>query len=252
MLNNIVDKKQFDLVKSQDKYRGFLTKKSLTNVKAQVVEVLDISGSMARYYPKEIQRAVNYLAAVALSLDDNGELDTYVFSESAEKIENVTAKNLEKYVTNEILNKKKDFHWHGTRYAPFMKDILDDFFDNETHTTISEKSFFGLFSKTKVENKYSKNSKDNFPVYVIVLTDGMCDDLINTIELIESAKGSNIYWQFIGITSNERELEQIAKWGEKYSNVGFFKFNDLRLMDEGKLYDQLVSSEFINFIKKGV
>lgn len=74
-----------------------------------------------------------------------------------------------------------------------------------------------------------------------------CD---KTEALINSAKDSNIYWQFIGVTKHNSELKQIEQWGEKYSNVGFFKFSDLYSMDENKLYENLVSSEFISFIKK--
>lgn len=244
-----IDKSKFNLVKSQEKYKGFLTKKSLTDVKAQVVSLLDISGSMKNYYPNEMQDVVNYLAAVAFSLDDNGELDTYLFSERAEKIENVTMSNLDSYVKKEILNKEKSFHWHGTSYSPFMQDILDDFF-NKTYSSKEQKSFFGFIKNKINEEKYDKNSKDNYPVYVIILTDGVCDDATKTEDLINSAKDSNIYWQFIGVTKHNNELKQIEQWGEKYSNVGFFKFSDLYSMDENKLYENLVSSEFISFIKK--
>lgn len=243
-----IDKSGFNLKKSQEKYKGFLKKKAVQDVNAQVIAALDISGSMKNYYPKEMQNVVNYLAAVAFSLDDNSELDTYLFSDNSEKITNVTKDNLDNFINKEVTNKSKTFYWNGTNYAPFMQKIVDDFFSKET--IVNEKSFFGFVKKQKIEKTYLKNSKDDYPVYVIILTDGMCFDKIESENIINQFKDSNIYWQFIGITKNKSELSLIEHWGDKYPNVGYFNFNDLYSMDEDKLFEELVSSEFVNFITK--
>lgn len=242
--------KGFDLDKSKNKFKGFLTKKSIsTDVSAQVVTALDISGSMRNYYPNKIQDVLNSLAAVAFSLDDNEELDTYVFSQEMAKIDNVTKGNLENYINKEVINTPQDFFWCGTSYSPFMQEIVDDFFLSETKTKASG-GFFGMFKKDEVIKEYSKQSKDNFPVYVIILTDGACDDPNHTEAIIEKFKDSNIYWQFIGISKNEKEFSLIKEWGDRYNNVGFFNFSSLDSMSEDELFDALVSTEFADFIKK--
>src|SRR5208283_1739944 len=91
--------------------------KNVGNQKAQVVLMLDISGSFESLYRNGfVQRVIERLVPVAMHFDDNGEMEFYLFESSCRKHnKNVTASNVDGIINREILGK---YSFGGTQYGP--------------------------------------------------------------------------------------------------------------------------------------
>lgn len=199
----------------KETFKISLEKKSMQNTVARVALVIDKSGSMQDlYYNNTVQDLVERLLPVAIKLDDNSELDIWVFNNYFKRLNSVTEKDFNNYVNKVIMSKVKE--WGGTSYSPVMEDIL---------------------------KKYIKENASNVPTFVIFVTDGENDDHQSTIRTIREASNYNIFWQFIGI-GNERftflkNLDTLD--GRKVDNANFIQIQNINNISDEKLYDLLIN-----------
>ena len=198
--------------------------------KAQVVLALDYSGSMDGLYANgTVQETVERLMPIAMAFDDNQEIDFYIFTQSYKKLsENITLNNLAGYINNKVYNK---FPMGATSYAPVLQAIFDQF----TKKT-------GIFGGRK--------DKLDYPVYVIFVTDGNCDDQSDTEKVMKSASHYGLFFQFVGI-GRERfsfldKLDNLS--GRRIDNANFFKIESIRHESDGGLYDKLLK-EFPSWLE---
>lgn len=175
----------------EEVHKVCLDKKPLTNLKAKVALVLDYSGSMDWLYSNgTVQRVVEKMLPIAMSFDDDGSMETWLFSDSYHRLSDANLNNLDGYIKRET----KKYSFGGTRYSPVMNDII----------------------------KFYKNEK--LPVYVIFITDGdNFDKDTTTATIIEAAK-KPIFWQFVGLGSSKFSyLESLDNLEGRYvDNADFF------------------------------
>lgn len=210
-----------------------LTKeKGIQNQKAQVFLCMDISGSMTNMYRSgHVQDVIERIVPIALQFDDNGELDLYMFSDTCKKHKNnVTLKNLEGFVKNEILT---NYSFGGTEYAPPINMIREE---------VSGKSMFG-FGKAGVK-------KLKYPIYVIFITDGENTDRTYSEQAIREASKHGIFFQFVGIgNSSFSFLEKLDNLSGRFiDNANFFQVSDLNRTSDNDLYSKLLN-EFPSWLK---
>ena len=241
---------QFDVKKEAAKVKFLLEKKSLPSVRAQVVDVLDVSGSARPLFNSgAMQKAVQTILPVALNFDDNGEIDVYTFATGSEMVThielNATAENFENYVQKNILDNNKVPKWGCTDYAPVMEQILEDFGFYET------KISGGFFSKKK-ETVLKANSKSGDPVIVFFKTDGANADHRATKGLFQKMQdaGVQLYTLFIGIGPRS-SFGNIVEYGDKFDNVGFLSVADLdKMAGSDNVYDLLLPDELMTWLKQ--
>lgn len=211
--------------------------KNIQDVKAQVVLVMDYSGSMDGLYRSGfVQRLIERLVPVAMQFDDNGEMEMYMFHNNSMRHKNaITEKNVNGIVNREIT---PNYRFGGTSYAPPINDIVKDFL-----TVNEKKSFFGLRSTT------TSASKD--PVYVIFITDGQNDDKSQSEKAIREASKYGAFFQFVGIGNACFDfLEKLDDLdGRVIDNANFFQANDLDKMSDKELYDKLLT-EFPSWLNE--
>lgn len=197
------------------------------NSKAQVVLALDFSGSMDHLYRNgTVQDTVERILPVGLAFDDNGEVDTYIFESSYNRIkEPITLNNLDGYVNNKIYNK---YSMGGTNYSPVLNAIMSDFKPGKSGGFLG----FGGTQETVME----------YPVYVIFITDGENFDKLETEKVIKEMSEKGFFIQFIGIGSSSFSfLENLDNLqGRKLDNANFFKVTDLKNMSDDQLYKGLM------------
>lgn len=179
---------------------------------AQVVMFMDYSISMqGMFQDSTVQKTVTRLLPVALKFDDNGILESYLFSNGCEKLAPVTSANYLDYV-NKIMVRAR-MRMGGTQYAPALKAILDEMVNNK------------------------------IPTFVIFITDGDNQDKEYTNEVVRELSKHNVFVQFIGIGTGSdfkylRNLDNLS--GREHDNTGFIEVKDMNKMDDQQLYTEML------------
>ncbi len=189
--------------------------------RAQVVSVLDISASMnALYKSGVIQRVIERMLGLAVTFDDDGQIDLLLFGTNAYPLPPATLDEIEGYVERVILSQYKIRE--ATNYAPPLRLLL---------------------------NKYQ--APQPAPVFVIFLTDGGNADKPASAEAIRELSKQPIFVQFVGIDKEDfpflHRLDELP--GRVIDNAGFMHVNDIEAIKDAELYDRL-PNEFPQWLTK--
>jgi uncharacterized protein with von Willebrand factor type A (vWA) domain len=205
--------------------------KGIANQKAKVVLAIDYSGSMDHLYRSgAIDALLERLIPIALTFDDDGEIDVYLFHDRYIKVGTpLKRSNVSEYVQKEI----KRYDMGGTNYAPVMQAILEDYQNPTTG------SIFG-----------SSIQPADLPTYVIFISDGENGDRRNTETVITEASKHAIFFQCVGIGGagfgSLQKLDDLR--GRTVDNADFFSANSLAAMSDDDLYNKLMN-EFPGYLK---
>ncbi|MFF2531621.1 vWA domain-containing protein [Brevibacillus sp. NPDC058079] len=194
-----------------------LQKSGAISSRARVAVVMDMSGSMRpQFKDGTVQSVLERLLPVALRLDDNGELDVWLFDDGYKRLESISERDFYQYVDREIMGKRENQLWGTTSYAPVMQDVFQ---------------------------KYVVEEPSHLPTFVIFITDGNNDDKRNTTEMMQEASRYGIFWQFIGIGHERFEFLQKLDdlTGRVIDNANFFKLNDINVISDEELYARLMN-----------
>lgn len=199
-------------------------------MRARLVFVMDKSGSARPLFSQgTVQRVIERLLPVALRLDDDGELDMYLFSSDSnayKRLDSITERDFYNYVNREILGRPENNFWGGTHYAPIINEIVQ---------------------------QYGINKPSSDPTLVIFITDGANSDRNNTKEALTRAAHYPIFWQFIGLNDDEDEFEFLQRLddlkGRVIDNADFFHLNDIDEISDEDLYFRLMT-EFPDWIRQ--
>lgn len=190
------------------------SKIDMTKHVARVALAMDYSGSMDRlYYNGSVQNVITRLLPIALKFDDNGELESWLFSNQEERLPAVNVNNYENYVQKVMM--KARMSMGGTNYAPALKDMV----------------------------KYYKDIEpSSVPAFIIFITDGENFDKAETNKIIKELSNYNIFVQFIGIGNESftylKSLDNME--GRVHDNTGFTAVKDMNKMTDGELYTELL------------
>lgn len=189
-------------------------KVNLSKHVARVALAMDYSGSMdGLFHSGAIQDVITRLLPIALRFDDNGELESWLFSNGKKRLKPVTIQNYENYVKDTMM--KSGMRMGDTEYAPVLADIV---------------------------KYYTQDSVSNIPAFVIFITDGENSDRGKTDKIIRELSKYNMFVQFVGIGSASfkylRSLDDME--GRKHDNTGFIPVFDMNKMNDGELYSELL------------
>lgn len=196
-------------------------KHGIDGQRAQVVLVLDISASMnALYQSGVVQRVIERILGLAVTFDDDGQIDLLLFGTHAYPLPPVTLGEIEGYVERVILAQYKIRE--ATNYAPPLRLL---------------------------SNKY--RAPQPAPAFVIFLTDGGNADRRESAEVIREVAAQPVFVQFVGIGKEDfpflRKLDELP--GRTIDNAGFMPVNDLDAIEDLELYDRLLN-EFPQWLVK--
>lgn len=186
----------------------------MTKHTARVALAMDYSGSMANLFANgSVQDVITRLLPIALKFDDNGELESWLFSDWKKRLKAVTIKNYKNYVKSVMMKAHLDMG--GTKYAPVLKDIV----------------------------KYYKDIEpSNIPAFIIFITDGENWDTEETNRIVKELSNYNMFVQFIGIGDADfkylKSLDDMK--GRKHDNTGFTAVKDMNKMTDEELYTEIL------------
>ncbi|KVO36314.1 VWA domain-containing protein [Burkholderia ubonensis] len=227
-------------------------------LKPPVVRVgaaLDISGSAkALYKSGVIQETHDRILGIALKFDDNGEVDTWTFTEGFDRLPTATPDNYGAYITDFVLNGDID-KWGGTQYAPVMHDIVDFFFRAPEPAPRREAKrgflsrLFGGADDAPAPPSAPVSANGHLPAWVLFVTDGQNpkNDRKRVRQLLAESRHYPLYWSLVGVgdSSEFGFLEEVA---DEMPNVGFLHLESLDVSDE-QIYEQLITQEFCDWVR---
>lgn len=231
----------FDIAKATEKAKFTLAKKGIPSIKAAVVLNLDVSGSAQGLFTSgKMQRAAESIAPLAINLDDNQNLDIFIFADDdkyTQQIEpGMTAANYDGFVKKNILNAGLHL-WGGTHYAQIIKANL------KALGFLKRGPFGG--------EKLVSDNGSGFPALIITLTDGKNYDDQETHAILRQCVAAkvNAYFLFIGLGDSSL-FANIVRYGDDYPNVGFVSVSDLECFaGSDDIYDQLMPDELVTWFK---
>lgn len=226
-----------------------LSKLSITEFehKCQVQLVLDVSGSTVDdYQDGSYDQALNILAHTAFILDDNGKLETFIFNNTCEQLDDITTNNYSNYIKKEVQKRVGG----GTYYREFIKQIAQE--NGGSESFVKSESFFSKafsFLKTNDVVPTTKTDDVEMPKLVFILTDGQDSDQVRTLEYFEKFKDKKIFWSFIGVGPQIKEFEFISKLSKRFSNIGFTNIANLKKLSESEIVETVLNSNLSNWLK---
>lgn len=201
--------------------RKVLLTKGADQVRARVVLVMDKTGSMRRQYSDGVvHRVVERMVPVALQLDDDGRLETYLYAESFLRLPDLGVDNLATWPDTYL-------HLRGT------------------HGGIDYAPIGGTNNEIPVITEILADLRAGAPVPTLVLffTDGGFSQRRAITDLIRQASQLPAFFQFVGVgKANYGLLTALDDLdGRLVDNVGFFELDDIDAVPDAELYARLLS-----------
>lgn len=187
---------------------------NITDCEARVVFVLDHSGSMAPLYRNgTVQDTLERIFPLALTFDNNGEMEFYLFDTLYKELDTVTTGNLVEYTEHVI--RPNHGKYGATCYAPIVEEITA---------------------------RYAKREPSKVPTFVVFITDGNNSDHRKAKDALSLASHYNIFWKFVGIGKEKfLFLEKLDTMDGRFiDNANFVAVNNLAAIDDQTLYKLLL------------
>lgn len=245
----------FKLQKPEEEVRrvGFVLQKQGIHerIPAQVGLNIDVSGSMQDLFKRgAVQAALERVLPVALYFDDDGRIDTWVFSDG-DKMASITpasASNYEGYVAREIVGNRdlSPILWGGTDYGPVIRSNL------MTYGLLEEKAAGGLLGMIfgMKRDNFGEETRSGVPAINYFLTDGENTDREAAWQILEEAEHaeSQIYYIMVGIGSDGFQF--LRRAAKEFPNVGFVSVKDLgKFVGSDDAYEKLLPPELCSWLK---
>lgn len=190
-----------------------LEKRGLSSERAEVILVLDVSGSSHPLFKNgSYQELIDRFLAAALLFDDNGTIDTLLFDHRVHDAEPVTVANREGWTDR--TTKRKGI-WGTTKYAPPLERIAQGLRRGAT-----------------------------MPTYVAFVTDGGNSDRKAAAEVVLRASGLPMFIQFMAIGREDdfpflQKLDELT--GREVDNAGFVAVENVKAMSDEDFYARVMS-----------
>ncbi|KAA0965999.1 VWA domain-containing protein [Sporosarcina sp. ANT_H38] len=222
-----------------------LEKKNLNGVKAEIVLVIDQSGSMRTLYKNgTVQELVERLLAIGMNMDANKEIDVFQFNQGSNYVGVATEANHATFVKDNNMGVSGT-----TKYAPVMEDVVAKYGIalNVDQEPVTKSLLGGLFNKKKVEVP----KKPAYPTFVLFITDGNNSDKREATRIVRESSTQPIFWQFVGIGKEEFTfLQKLDDLKDRHvDNADFFKVDDIMNITDEELYDKLLT-EFPDWLSE--
>jgi hypothetical protein len=245
----------FKLQKPEEEVRrvGFVLQKQGIHerIPAQVGLDIDVSGSMQDLFKRgTVQSAIERILPVALYFDDDGRIDTWVFSDG-EKIASLTpatVKNYDGYVEREIVGNPdlSPIRWGGTDYGPVIRSNL------MAYGLLEERTAGGLLGMIfgRKRDELGEETRAGVPAINYFLTDGENSDRDAAWSILEAAEHaeSQIYYIMVGIGGENFDF--LRRAAKEFPNVGFVSVKDLgQFVGSDDAYEKLLPAELCAWLK---
>lgn len=260
-----------DLLNLSKVSRVELSKKNLDGAKAKVVLVVDYSFSMASEYHKgKVQRLAEKVLAISTGLDDDGEIDFFVFDSGAAHLGVVSLADYKGAVDRLVAARSMG----STNYAAAFLAVRDHFgfprpiitqpappAPPETSVSGASKAFLGGMKKFLVGNSPADfipitvtpvpTPPVEMPVFAIFLTDGSPDSRDQATNALIEVSTAPIFWKFLSIGPDPMEfLQELDDLTERnIDNADYQPIGDVEGISDKELFKALLE-EYPEYVVK--
>ncbi|WP_019008375.1 VWA domain-containing protein [Deinococcus aquatilis] len=190
-----------------------LEKRGLDDARYRVKLVLDISGSMYdEYRSGSVQALAERALALAARLDDDGEVEVYLFGVRAQRKGAMSLGNVGGFVQRMNIELEG-----GTHYSPVMTMVRED----------------------------ARKEGHDLPTLVLFITDGGSSNRPAVEKQMIEASSEPIFWKFMGIEAGRVDFDFLEKLddlkGRRVDNADFFRVPAPIRIPDGELFELLVN-----------
>ncbi|MFC4454626.1 VWA domain-containing protein [Deinococcus sonorensis] len=190
-----------------------LEKRGLGEARYRVKLVLDISASMTdEYRSGAVDDLVRRALALAARLDDDGQVDVYLFGIRPQRAGQVSLENVQGFVPGLRFSFEG-----GTHYSPVMRMVRED----------------------------SRTESSTYPALVLFITDGATSNRKAAEQEMRDASREPLFWKFMGIEQGRVDFEFLEKLddlpGRVVDNADFFKVKSPIRLPDAELFELLVN-----------
>lgn len=226
----------------------------LGDLTAQIVLVMDYSGSMGNLYANgTVQDIAERVLGLSMSgLDDDQIVPVEFFSHEAFDVVEATPTNYQNFVEN----------WrNGTTIAPpTTTTVRKGLFGRKTTVTTPGHTQYakqmGGTDYLVAINKVIDYLKDSDaltpgkpPVLVLFVTDGATSNESAIKHALIQAAGLPIFWQFLGLGYIPQFLSDLDNMGGRVvDNVGLFDASHVASMSDETFYDKIIAEFFPSWL----
>lgn len=227
-----LEKRQVLDLRKREVHKVLLTK-GVAGDRARVILVIDKTLSMRLLYQQgTVRRVVERMVPVATQLDDDGNLEAYLYGSGYAKLPDVTVDNADEWIATFI-------HLTGVHGGRMSAPI--DY----------GKQIGGVNKELPIMTAILDDVVDRRPVLVLFFTDGGFHNKVPAIRrLITDAAAKPIFWQFVGLGDNQfgvlTQLDTMT--GRVVDNAGFFPVTDVDAQSDADLYRNVLA-EFGDWLK---
>lgn len=223
-----------ELVPSVSLAKKTIETRNLQGLTASVALVLDYSGSMFPQYDSgAVQTLVNKVLALATQLDDDGQVDLYIFETRAHYVGTIDISSFR----GAVQKIQREYSMGSTDYTGAIKEVVTHSGFTMPTVSVEKKGFFGR-KTTAVADPLSAPA--DFPVLALFVTDGMPDSPETAEQAIIAASYRPVFWQFLSIGRPISFLQKLDDMDGRYvDNADYKNVHDLNVPDE-KLFDMLL------------
>jgi hypothetical protein len=252
-------------MRKQEVVKVLLTKE-VNNVEAEVLLVLDCTGSMRKIYPAIMQQVVERVVAVASQLNPSGIMPAWRFAESSARTPDLELAHLEEWLSHCVAMDP----WNGNTPATVTTEVKKGLFGKKTETQpnpayrvhqASERypalDYIG-FKNDETQpiadvTEYLQNRSSDLPLLVLFFSDGGVKKHSNQQikQALLATQLQPVFWQFIGIGTHQDYgvLEHFdTMTGREIDNIGFFSLDNIANISDRGLYELLLG-EFPSWLK---
>lgn len=220
-----------------------LEKKNLWGHRAKVALVLDYSGSMNQQYKNgSMQRLTERVLSLATGLDDDGDIDFFVFDTNAAHLGTISLDDYQGGVDRLVSGRRMG----TTDYAGAFYAVRDHFGFAPPVPAAPAQPKKGLFGFKKKELtpavQPATTQPAHEPVFAVFLTDGAPNSKPAAVKALVEVSTAPIFWKFLSIGREDMAfLQKLDDLTERFvDNADYKHIGDVDGISNDKLFEALL------------
>lgn len=218
-----------------------LSKQNLDGQRAKVALVLDYSGSMSQEYRSgKMQRLAEKVLSVATGLDDDGDIDFFVFDSRAEHLGAISLSDYQGSIERLTAGRRMG----TTNYAEAFLSVRNHFgFAPPVPVAPVKKGLFGGLKKELAPTVApSTSAPAEVPVFAVFLTDGAPDSKPQAIKALTEVSTAPIFWKFLSIGREDMAfLQKLDDLTDRFiDNADYKHIGDVDSISDKELFKALL------------
>lgn len=228
-----------------------ISKQELDGQKAKVALVLDYSGSMGNEYRSgRMQRLAEKVLAVSTGLDDDGDIDFFVFDSSAAHLGEIALTNYQGSIDRLTSGRRMG----TTNYAAAFTTVRDHYgFPGPVPVAgAPSKGLFGGLKKALAPTVApAATGPAEVPVFAIFLTDGAPDSKPAAVKALTEVSTAPIFWKFLSIGREDMAfLQKLDDLTDRFiDNADYKHIGDVEGISDKELFKALLD-EYPTYLKE--